>query len=169
MSLPAGWIAVAAVLALLLGLWLMRAGRGMRRRRGLGDGRTIDLDRRNLYSRRYGLAGRPDRLFKDGGAVIPEEWKSSRLLRHWHRAQLGVYFLLLEETNGIRPPHGFLACGDGPPHRVDNSEELRAWVLDLARQIRAARAHVDQPIPVSPVPGQCRPCGMRDHCGQARI
>ena len=36
MSVPAGWIALAAVLALLLGLWLKLAGRGMRQRRGLG-------------------------------------------------------------------------------------------------------------------------------------
>ena len=59
MSLPVGWIAVAAVLALLLGLWLVLAGRGMRRRRGLGGGRTVSLDRVTLTSRRLGLpAGR---------------------------------------------------------------------------------------------------------------
>jgi hypothetical protein len=47
-------------------------------------------------------------------------------------------------------------------------EELRTWVLDLAGQIRAAKAAVTVPIPVSPKPGQCRPCGML-HCGQARV
>jgi hypothetical protein len=45
MSLAAGWIALAAVLALLLGLWLMRAGRGLRLRLGLGGGTTVSLDR----------------------------------------------------------------------------------------------------------------------------
>jgi hypothetical protein len=44
MSLPPAWIAVAAVLALLLGLWLMLAGRAMRQRRGLGEGQTVALD-----------------------------------------------------------------------------------------------------------------------------
>ena len=40
MSLPAGWIAVAAVLGLLLGLVLVVLGRSMRQRCGLGeDGR----------------------------------------------------------------------------------------------------------------------------------
>jgi hypothetical protein len=39
MSFPAGWIALAAVAALLLGLWLMSAGRAMRLRRGLAGGR----------------------------------------------------------------------------------------------------------------------------------
>lgn len=60
MNLPAGWIVLAAVLALLLGLWLMRAGRGMRLRRGLREGQTFSLDRKALTSRRYGLTGRPE-------------------------------------------------------------------------------------------------------------
>jgi CRISPR-associated exonuclease Cas4 len=85
-----------------------------------------------------------------------------------HKAQLGVYFLLIEDQLGVTPSHGFIVCGDGTRHRIDNSEELRAWVLDLAGQIRAARAAVMEPIPVNPNPGQCRPCGMRGHCGQAR-
>jgi len=54
-------------------------------------------------------------------------------------------------------------------YRIDNTDDLRAWVLELAGQIRVARAAVAQPIPVSPAKGQCRPCGMRGHCGQARI
>jgi hypothetical protein len=77
MSLPAGWIALAAVLALLLGLWLVLAGQGMRRRRGLGGGKTVSLDRVTLTSRRLGLTGRPDRLIKADGTIIVEEWKSS--------------------------------------------------------------------------------------------
>jgi CRISPR-associated exonuclease Cas4 len=76
MSLPAGWIALGAVLGLLLGLWLMLAGRGMRQRRGLGGGKTVSLDRVTLTSRRLGLTGRPDRLIKTEGTVIVEEWSS---------------------------------------------------------------------------------------------
>jgi CRISPR-associated exonuclease Cas4 len=77
MSLPpAGWIALAAVLALLLGLWLMLAGRGIRLRRGLGGGKTVSLDRVTLTSRRLGLTGRPDRLIKSDGTIIVEEWNS---------------------------------------------------------------------------------------------
>src|SRR4051812_44671599 len=77
MSLPAGWIAVAAVLALLLGLWLMLGGRGIRRRRGLGGGKTVSLDKVTLTSHRLGLTGRPDRLIKADGSIFVEEWKSS--------------------------------------------------------------------------------------------
>jgi hypothetical protein len=169
MSLPGGWIALAAILGLLLGLWLMRAGHGMRLRRGLGAGKTVSLDRVTLTSRRLGLTSRPDRLIKAGGIVWPEEWKSSRSLRPWHRAQMGVDFLVIEDQLGFRPPHGFIVLGDGSRHQIDNTEELRAWVLKMADQIRAARAKPAQPIQVRPVRGQCRPCGMRGHCGQARL
>ena len=100
--------------------------------------------------------------------VVPEEWKSSRSVWPNHRAQLGVYFLLIEDQLGVKPAHGFIVCGDGTRHRVENDERLRAWVLDLAGQIRTARAAVAVPIPVNPNPHQCRPCGMRGNCGQAR-
>ena len=169
MTVTATWIALGAFLALLLGLWLVLAGRGIRQRRGLGGGKTVSLDRVTLTSRRLGLTGRPDRLIKTEGTVWPEEWKSSPHPRPWHRVQLGTYFLLIEEQLRIRPPYGFIVCGDGTRHRIDNTDDLRAWVLDLAGQIRAARAAVTQPIPVRPVHGQCRACGMRGSCGQARV
>ena len=99
--------------------------------------------------------------------IIPEEWKSSRQVWPSHRAQLGCYFLLIEEMLRIRPSHGFIVLGDGTRHRIDNTEELRAWVLDLAGQIRAARKAVTVPILVNPKPAQCRRCGQRGNCGQA--
>jgi CRISPR-associated exonuclease Cas4 len=68
----------------------------------------------------------------------------------------------------IRPPHGFIVCGDGSRHKIDNTPELRAWVLGIAEQIRRARAAVTVPIAVNPTPGQCRACGQRGNCGQAR-
>jgi CRISPR/Cas system-associated exonuclease Cas4 (RecB family) len=159
----------AALLALALGLLLVLSGRGMRQRRGLGGGRTVSLDRLTLTSFRLGLTGRLDRLIKSDGTIIVEEWKSARVLRPWHRAQMGVYFLLVEEELRIRPTHGFIVCGDGTRHRIDNTEDLRAWVLELAGKIRAARADVGQPIAVDPKPGQCRPCGMQGHCSQKRV
>ena len=161
-------MALAAFLALLLGLWLMLAGRGMRRRRGLGGGKTVSLDRLTLTSHRLGLTGRPDRLIKADGTIIVEEWKSSRQVWPSHRAQMGVYFLLVEEQLRIRPSHGFIVCGDGARHRIENSEELRAWVIELAEQIRAARKAVTVPIAVNPTSGQCRACSQRANCGQAR-
>jgi CRISPR-associated exonuclease Cas4 len=163
-----GCMAVTAVFALMLGLWLMLAGRGMRQRRGLGSGKTISLDKVTLTSHRLGLTGRPDRLIKTDGTIIPEEWKSSRRVWPSPRAQMAVYFLLIEEELRIRPTHGFIVLGDGTRNRVDNTEELRNWVLDLADQIRAARKTVTEPILVNPTVGQCRACGQRGNCGRAR-
>jgi CRISPR-associated exonuclease Cas4 len=167
MSIPAVWIVAAAVAALVMGLVLMLGGRGLRGRLGLEAGRTVALDNVTLTSLRYGLTGRPDRLIRGGGTVIPEEWKSSRAVWPNHRAQMGVYFLLIEDQLSIRPPHGFIVCSDGTRHHVDNTAELRAWVLEVAGQIRAARAAMSTPILVEPRSGQCRPCGMLGHCGQA--
>jgi CRISPR-associated exonuclease Cas4 len=165
-----GWIVITGVvLAVLPGMLLIASGRGMRRRRGLGDGRTLALDDCTFYPRRYGLVGRPDRLVSDGGAVVPEEWKSSHTVRPWHRAQMGVYFLVIEEETGIRPPYGVIVCGDGTRHRVENTAERRAWVIELAGQIRTARAAVKLPIRVTPKPWQCRTGGMRGHFGRTRL
>jgi CRISPR/Cas system-associated exonuclease Cas4 (RecB family) len=157
-----------AVLVLLVGLLLAGFGRGMRRRRGLCMGQTVSLDRMTLTSYRLGLTGRPDRLVKTGGTIIPEEWKSSRSVRDAHRAQMGVYFLLIEDQMRIKPSHGFIVCGNGTRHRIDNSDELRAWVLELVAGIRSARAAIGTPIPVNPSPGQCRSCGQRENCSQAK-
>jgi CRISPR-associated exonuclease Cas4 len=76
------------IAALVVGLLLILAGKAGRQRRGLTDAPTLDLDTRVLYSARYGLSGRPDRLVRDGDFVIPEEWKSS--LRVYDRASARV-------------------------------------------------------------------------------
>ena len=86
-------------------------------------------------------------------------------LRPWHRAQMGVYFLLVEEELRIRPSHGFIVCGDGTRHRVENTEELRAWVLELAGQIRAARAAVQR---ADPGQARCRGSAGLRHAGALR-
>lgn len=163
------WPVLVALAALLVGLGLVLAGRKLRRPFGLGQGRTVALDDVTLTSRRLGLTGRPDRLVRADGTVIPEEWKSSHRVHDSHRAQMGVYFLPIEEELRIRPEHGFIVLGDGSRHRIENTDELRAWVLDLAGQIRAARTAVDRPMTVDPSPGQCRSCGQRANCGQARL
>jgi CRISPR-associated exonuclease Cas4 len=154
------WLAAAS---LLLGLLLILTGHWSRRRRGLTDARTLDLDSRVLYSARYGLAGRPDRIVEGN---MPEEWKSSLRVYDSHRAQIGVYFILIEEEMGVRPPHGWIVTGQGTRHRIENTPELREWVLDVAEQIRATRRVLERDIPVRQPAAKCRACGMREGCGQ---
>jgi CRISPR-associated exonuclease Cas4 len=160
---------VVAVAGLLAGFLLLLGGKGLRRRRGLANAATVDLDTQTMISKRHGLAGRPDRLIREGGFIIPEEWKSSHQLRPWHVVQLGVYFLLVEERYRQRPPYGYVVCGDGRRHRIANDDALRAKVLELAGRIRSARAAIDRPIAVRPERWQCRPCGVRHACRQARL
>ena len=111
-GVPLPWVGGIAAAVLAVGLLLIVSGHSMRRRRGLTGARTLDLDGRNLYSARYGLAGRPDRIVEEGGLPIPEEWKSGRRVHDSHRVQLGVYLILIEEETGIRPPHGYVVLGE---------------------------------------------------------
>lgn len=165
-GIPLSWVGGIAAAALIVGLLLIVSGRSMRHRRGLTDARTLDLDGRTLFSTNLGLTGRPDRVVEEGGVPIPEEWKSARRVHDSHRAQLGVYLILIEEVTGIRPPHGYVVMGDGQRHRVENTAELRARVLAIAEQIRAARRDLAEIIQVRQPASKCRGCGVREACGQ---
>lgn len=134
---------------------------------GFTPGRTVEVDSRTLYSARLGLAGRPDRIVLAGGIPIPEEWKSSTRVYDSHRAQMGVYLILVEEDTGIRPPHGFIVLSNGHRERVNNTPELRSWVLKIAAQIRSAKRQLDREIQANQPAGKCRACGVRGSCGQA--
>jgi len=134
--------------------------------RGLGSGETVALDNVTLYSERLKLVGRPDRLVRDGGYLIPEEWKSAKRVSHGHRLQLGAYFLLIEEEYGERPPFRVVVLGDGSRVEVENTEALRLEVLGIAEKIRKHRARLASEIPVGQPAWECRMCGQRGNCGQ---
>ncbi|WP_165074783.1 CRISPR-associated protein Cas4 [Paludisphaera rhizosphaerae] len=157
---------VAALLG-LLGLVVVVIAWARRRVQGFGSGRTVALDDVTLYSKRYGLVGRPDRIVKEGDDVVPEEWKSSRQVSHGHRLQLATYFILIEENYGRRPPYGFVVLGDGSRVRVENTEELCSEVVEIAERIREHRARMAEEIPVQQPAWKCERCGQRENCGQA--
>src|SRR5207248_3140612 len=54
----------------------------------------------------------PERIMQELQSVA-DLWKKVRVVRLSHRAQMGAYFLLIEDELGIRPPHGFIVSGDG--------------------------------------------------------
>ncbi len=157
-----------AVLLLLVGIALVWAATRRRRAYGLGAGETLALDDRTLYSERLKLVGRPDRIVREGGLLIPEEWKpSAKRVYPPHRLQLGVYFLLIEEKFGVRPPHGWVVIRDGKRVQVRNTERLRSEVLAIADKIREHRGGIDQEIRVRQPAVKCRVCGQRANCQQA--
>lgn len=159
---------LAAAALGLLGLLLVVLSRLGRKGRGLGSGETIALDNVTLYSERYGLVGRPDRIERKGGSLIPEEWKSSKRVSHGHRLQLGTYFLLIEETYGEVPPYGVVVLGDGSRVQVENTDALRSEVLRIADAIRERRRFLGAEIEVRQPAWKCRACGQRENCGQAQ-
>ena len=159
-------VGVALVLA-LLGLFLVVISKRGRAARGLGVGPTVALDDVTLFSERFKLVGRPDRIVRHGETLIPEEWKSAKRVSDGHKLQLGVYFLLIEEKYGVRPPFGVVVLGDGSRVEVKNTEALRSKVLSIAEAIREHRAKLSEEIPVRQPAQKCRVCGQRGNCGQA--
>lgn len=156
---------IAVVLG-LLGLLLVGLSRVGRKVRGLGSGRTVALDDVTLYSKRYGLVGRPDRIERKGKSLIPEEWKSAKRVSQGHRRQLGTYFILIEENYGKRPPYGVVVLGDGSRVRVEATDELCSEVVEIAERIREHRARMAEEIPVEQPAWKCERCGQRPNCGQ---
>lgn len=159
----------AALLILVLGIVLAAWALAARKARGLTAGKTLSLDSVTLSSTALGLIGRPDRIVRSGVSLIVEEWKSKpRKLYPSHRAQMGVYFLLVEEHYGERPPYGVVVLGDGRRERIENTLELQSQVTEVARKIREARRSISDEIPVSPPSWLCRRCGQRSNCRQSR-
>jgi len=157
----------AALVLGLLGLLLVVLSKRGRAVRGLGSGETVALDDVTLYSERPKLVGRPDRILRQGGSLIPEEWKSAKRVSHGHRLQLGAYFLLIEEEYGERPPFGVVVLGDGSWVKVENTDALRSEVLSVAEQIRERRRALGEEIPVRQAAWKCRMCGQRGNCRRA--
>ena len=152
---------IVIVILLLLVVTLYRAY-------GSGREREVEIlsrDQTNLKSDRLGLSGRPDRLVRlKNGMIIPKEKKSSNRLYDSHRIQVGAYLLLIEDAYAIRPSHGLVELGDGRVERIDNTEQLQTWTINVAEAIRAQRADPLKATPVRANPRQCRSCGVRDLC-----
>ena len=150
---------VIAGVVLFLGVYI-------RRRAGFGIGETISNDNVTLRSEKLGLMGRPDRIVRRGRKIIVEDMKSATRLYDSHRAQMGVYLLLVEEHYGQRPSHAVIVFKDGRRHKIKNTRALRSMVLKAVKRIKKARADLDRELRARPAPGKCRSCGQRENCKQ---
>jgi CRISPR-associated exonuclease Cas4 len=166
-----------ALFLLLMAAALWRLARRSRAASGLPRGKVVYVDGRNwrkppepLRAPRYGLAGRPDYLMREGKAIIPVEAKPSRQTPAPYEAdllQLAAYCLLVEETYQARPPHGLLVYQDCT-WEIPFDAGLRQRLLDTLAEMRqacqqaeVARSH-DQPA-------RCAACSMRGHCGEEAL
>ncbi len=156
------FLAVIVLVALVVVVLLLL----VRRKYGFGAGKTISHDNMTLRSKRLGLIGRPDRIVERGGQFIVEDKKPGSRLFDSHRAQMGVYMLLVEEHFGVRPSHAVVVLGNGTRAKVNNTEKLRENVLRVVSRIREAKANLNQPLKARGSVAKCRACGQRKNCRQ---
>jgi CRISPR-associated exonuclease Cas4 len=159
---------ILALLALSAALWLRRQS-GLPWAQVVGDdvGEQRELQHA-LYTKRYGLSGKPDYLLARSGALIPVELKPGRRADAPYKSdlmQLAAYCLLIEETQGVAPPYGILRYAEHS-FRLNYTPQLRDELIDLIAEMRAtlddddcARSH-DQPQ-------RCAGCGFVDVCDEA--
>jgi CRISPR-associated protein Cas4 len=173
---------VLSVLALLLSLLCVlflinRALLSERRSVGIGnESRVVAIDgsdvreRREYVSERLRLAGRPDAIVTEAGVSIPIEYKpTARKVRDRYVAQLLVYLRLLEETHGVRPPHGYLVIGEKAKRvKIENSVERQKWLQSELDVMRAVLAE-SMEAPTRPHPRKCARCASKDRCPDAAL
>jgi CRISPR-associated protein Cas4 len=168
-------LAVGIGMAVLLAVLLLLAAQWLRWRSGLPSGEIIYDDTSGqvgavLTSRRYGLRGKPDYLLEgEADNLIPVEVKSGAAPRTGspyasHLMQLAVYFVLVEDVLQRPAPYGLIRYRDRTI-RVANTEKLRAELLAILAQMRAAsrtgearRSHYQAP--------RCRSCSVAYACDE---
>jgi CRISPR-associated exonuclease Cas4 len=143
---------------------------------GLPSGRLIYVDtddawrpaEKSLYSATHHLTGKPDYLVEAATGIIPVEVKSSSapaIPYFGHILQLAAYCLLVEETTGQTPPHGWLKYTDAL-FEVDFTPELHRELLDTMADMR--QAHEAENVNRDHNrPNKCRACGFLEVCGEA--
>ena len=161
-------------LCIVSGIVLLRVARTLRAETGLPAGRVVSADTgawqpcdRALFSKRYGLVGKPDYLVRQGRAVVPVEVKPRRNAAAPYLSdvlQLAAYCLLVEETYRRAPPHGLLRYAS-QTFQVDFTPELRRHLLGVLNRIRGDEAVADVRRNHES-PARCERCGYRGHCDQ---
>ena len=160
------------LLAALVAIWAL----ALRRRTGLPWAPVVYRDtggsavEEPLFSRRYGLTGKPDYLIERRGATIPVEVKPGRTAPQPYESdlmQLAAYCLLVEETTGIAPPYGLLRYADRT-FRLDYTPQLRDELLELVDEMRAALDAPDCPRSHDER-RRCTSCGFYEQCDEALV
>ena len=125
------------------------------------------------FSKKHGIAGKPDEVKEEGGELIPYEIKSTIYrgrIYPGHILQLAAYCLLIEEETGKRPSHGVIEYAN---HReiIPYTNELRSGLLTQIKKIRQENPEENDLPPDCNVKGKCSQCGYNYYChsGQKRL
>ena len=122
-----------------------------------------------LFSRRYGLSGKPDYLLEDEEGLIPVEVKSGNAPRNQqphrsHLMQLAVYFVLVEDALRSPAPYGLIRYNDRTL-RIENTDELREDLFSVITEMtvtlarNSARRNHDQAR-------RCAGCSLAEACDE---
>jgi CRISPR-associated exonuclease Cas4 len=139
-----------ALLLLVVGAIMLAVSGRFVRKSGLPHGEVLYEDASGqaegqFMSKRLLMAGKPDYLIKDrNGDLIPVEVKSSNAPRAGrpyasHLMQLAAYFLLLEDVLQRPVPYGLIRYRNRTL-RVDNTDEMRARLMEVIAQMRRLMA-----------------------------
>lgn len=164
-----------ALLLLLAASFLFVWSSRLRGASGLPAGRVLQSDVgasgipcKPLYSRRYGLAGKPDYLIATAQGHVPVEVKPTRAESEPHESHLLqtlAYCLLVEETEGKQPPYGLLRYSN-QTFKVDYNRETRAYLLSVLAEMREALAQPEVHRNHGRA-GRCRACAYSPVCEES--
>jgi len=93
-----------------------------------------------LASKRHGLRGRPDFIYKKGARLVPVELKSAALNgagpRDGDVMQLAAYFVIVGDAYGKKVPRGYLVYNDCV-FKIKNTRRLRKKLFETINDMRA--------------------------------
>lgn len=128
------------------------------------------------------LIGKPDIVMRDDKTkeifvVDLKSGKAPPAMEKYHALQLAAYFLMIESRFGpLAVKRGIIRYLDdgGREHSVENSEELKAELLERVRAIAEAKKQLEKGgVPVlvrnHTARHRCKACEFRSDCTQALV
>ncbi len=169
-----GWAIIPAVALIAAALVVIAFAGRLRSASGVPEGEIVSRDTNSqergkpLFSGRYGLTGTPDYVVRTSRGLVPVEVKPGRKEAEPHDShllQVLAYCLLIEETEGKRPPYGLLRYSSDT-FKVDYNDETRAYLLSVMDDMRAAAEEPDVHRNHDQAQ-RCRACGYRAICEES--
>lgn len=169
------FIFVLAFVVAIVALGMLTISNRLKKQSGLPEWEIIyedasGLARNPLFSRRLGLAGKPDYLLKNkDGSLIPVEVKSGfapsgHQPHDSHLLQLAAYFFLIEDVLKCQTQYGLIRYRNRTL-QIPNSEELRRKLMDTIAQMRTLQAR-GEPHRNHNQAQRCSRCSMAHACDE---
>ncbi len=182
MAIALALAALALIVVLAWAAWARRRAAVASKQAALPAGELVSIDasesgaelvhllQPNIYSERYGLSGRPDRVIRNSRGYVPVELKNASCPRRGPHprelAQLAVYCLLLEERFQCTVVEGIMSYTDRKV-TVPFDDRMRTWILQVIREVREAKSQNAKPRRSHDHRARCKACSYFDHCREA--